>query len=580
MIYTLRRILHRRLLSRTFPISVSKMAKSKFEYVKSFETEDKLDPRHWIVVALQCQNYDRLSEEHGFEHPNDLRFIHLMEASAKSVMEDFKELVLGYGFAGEFSFVFPKNTTLYKRRGPKLLTNLCSLMASSLVHKWTNYLGSVSLRFSPVIEGTIHLLPDDQVLRDYMTQRQLACHYNNLYNTVFWALVLKVGLSPEDATNTLKGTNEGEQNEILFSKCKMNYNNENDVFKKGSIVLRTWKQTPVTAPDGLVNIRNQSCIVNTYTDFSKDNFWKEIFILEQPTKTNAKTNYLKAFEKKEKLLPHTWIVVRIDGKGFHKFSERHNFVKPNDNRSIELMNRAALEIMQQFPDVILSYGQSDEYSFVIDRYSKMMERNGNKIMSSIVSLFAAMYVYNWHSVFGNVILEYSPAFDARVVLYPNNSCLRDYLSWRQADCHINNMYNTCFWMLVQNGKYSRQEAEERLRGTFSKDKRAILLDEFKQEYDLEDSLYRKGTIMFRQEFARDTTSDHLATNNTRHTSADGNMRISSQASSDEVERVNSISDIGSVSRDHIDIIGDQFWTERPWILGTERCTKTVDDLDN
>lgn len=29
--------------------------------------------------------------------------------------------------------------------------------------------------------------------------------------------------------------------------------------------------------------------------------------------------YVKLYEKEDKLLPDTWIVVRIDGKGFHKY---------------------------------------------------------------------------------------------------------------------------------------------------------------------------------------------------------------------------------------------------------------------
>lgn len=36
-------------------------------------------------------------------------------------------------------------------------------------------------------------------------------------------------------------------------------------------------------------------------------------------------------------------------------------------------------------------------------------------------------------------MEMIPSFDARTVLYPNDQSLRDYLSWRQADCHINNL---------------------------------------------------------------------------------------------------------------------------------------------
>ena len=36
----------------------------------------------------------------------------------------------------------------------------------------------------------------------------------------------------------MQGTIASEKNEILFSEFKMNYNNEADMFKKGSIIYR------------------------------------------------------------------------------------------------------------------------------------------------------------------------------------------------------------------------------------------------------------------------------------------------------------------------------------------------------
>jgi tRNA(His) guanylyltransferase len=39
---------------------------------------------------------------------------------------------------------------------------------------------------------------------------------------------------------------------------------------------------------------------------------------------------------------------------------------------------------------------------------------------------------------GDQPLLYTPVFDGRAVCYPNFAVLRDYLSWRQADTHINN----------------------------------------------------------------------------------------------------------------------------------------------
>ena len=44
-----------------------------------------------------------------------------------------------------------------------------------------------------------------------------------------------------------------------------------------------------------------------------------------------------------------------------RFSDSHEFEKPNDANALNLMNRCAKEVMQEFQDLILAYGQSDEY---------------------------------------------------------------------------------------------------------------------------------------------------------------------------------------------------------------------------
>lgn len=46
-----------------------------------------------------------------------------------------------------------------------------------------------------------------------------------------------------------------------------------------------------------------------------------------PKMSKSKFEYVKKYEADDRLLPNSWIVIRIDGKGFHKFSEQHNFVK-------------------------------------------------------------------------------------------------------------------------------------------------------------------------------------------------------------------------------------------------------------
>ncbi len=94
-------------------------------------------------------------------------------------------------------------------------------------------------------------------------------------------------------------------------------------------------------------------------------------------------------------------------------------------------------------------------------------------------------------------MKFPPSFDGRVILYPTLENLKDYFSWRQVDCHINNLYNTTFWALVMMGKLTKEEAHNKLKGTFSKDKNEILFKDFNINYNYIESVYKKGTIIFR-----------------------------------------------------------------------------------
>lgn len=100
----------------------------------------------------------------------------------------------------------------------------------------------------------------------------------------------------------------------------------------------------------------------------------------------------------------------------------------------------------------------------------------SKLMSNVNSLFASAYVYYWPRFFKNRELHYPPSFDARVVLYPTDKNLRDYLAWRQADVHINNLYNTCFWSLVLKKHLTPQQVIERLDMALQKYNKWMLID--------------------------------------------------------------------------------------------------------
>lgn len=70
----------------------------------------------------------------------------------------------------------------------------------------------------------------------------------------------------------------------------------------------------------------------------------------------SKYEYVKKFESSDAILPNSYIVVRIDGKGFTKFTDAHKYAKPNDINGISLMNRCAEKVMETFNEIWLAYG--------------------------------------------------------------------------------------------------------------------------------------------------------------------------------------------------------------------------------
>ncbi|XP_047411772.1 probable tRNA(His) guanylyltransferase isoform X1 [Sciurus carolinensis] len=264
----------------------------------------------------------------------------------------------------------------------------------------------------------------------------------------------------------------------------------------------------------------------------------------------SKFEYVRDFEADDTCLPHCWVVVRLDGRNFHRFAEKHNFAKPNDSRALHLMNKCAQTVMEELEDIVIAYGQSDEYSFVFRRKSNWFKRrasthwpyHGIELISYIFFSCSTQRALHLQP------LLYPPGFDGRVVVYPSNQTLKDYLSWRQADCHINNLYNTVFWALIQQSGLTPVQAQERLQGTLAADKNEILFSEFNTNYNNEPLMYRKGTVLIWQKVDEVTTKEVKLP-----AEMEGKKMAVTRIRTKPVPL-------------HCDIIGDAFWKEHPEIL--------------
>ncbi|KAG5300607.1 tRNA guanylyltransferase [Histoplasma ohiense] len=285
---------------------------------------------------------------------------------------------------------------------------------------------------------------------------------------------------------------------------------------------------------------------------------------------NSKYEYVKTFEQDDSLLPNTWIVVRIDGRGFHRFSDRYKFQKPNDERALNLMNAAACSVMRDLPDLIIAYGVSDEYSFVFHRSCQLFERRCSKLVTTIVSTFTAHYIYNWSSFFPSMKLEpgFLPSFDGRAVQYPSVKNLRDYMSWRQADCHINNLYNTTFWNMILQGGMSNTEAEKALQGTVSGDKNEILFSRFGINYNNEPEMFKKGSVIFRN-YEIQPQIEKMSGGSKEVEYEVGEEGPPAKMTKSQIARMRKIQKKATIAVMHLDIIKDDFWDKRPWILSNK-----------
>lgn len=263
---------------------------------------------------------------------------------------------------------------------------------------------------------------------------------------------------------------------------------------------------------------------------------------------NSKYEYVKAFERENHLLPDCYILVRVDGKGFHKFSQEYEFDKPNDLRALRVMNETAQRLVEAFPDIMMAYGDLDEYSFLLRKECVLYERREMKLITLFASMMSANYLMEWNKEFPEKpILQHKlPVFDARAVVYPLLQHVRDYFSWRQVDCHINNLYNTVFWALVLKGNMTPKEAENRLIGTVASDKNEILYSQFNINYNNEPEIFKKGTIILREFQETDRPPQEL--------------------SKKQLDKEKKKRGKAHIAIYHTDLIQDQFWDSRPWLL--------------
>ncbi|MEP0857327.1 tRNA(His) guanylyltransferase Thg1 family protein [Trichocoleus sp. DQ-U1] len=146
-----------------------------------------------------------------------------------------------------------------------------------------------------------------------------------------------------------------------------------------------------------------------------------------------------------RLLPGCWVVIRLDGRGFSRFTEAR-FEKPFDHQFHKLMVQTTKALLEELHG-IYAYTESDEISVLFRPDWDFFDRSLEKIVSISASIASATFSHAAQTIVN---------FDSRVWLAPNKSQVVDYFSWRQADATRCALNGWCYWTLRKAGKSAAQ----------------------------------------------------------------------------------------------------------------------------
>lgn len=151
---------------------------------------------------------------------------------------------------------------------------------------------------------------------------------------------------------------------------------------------------------------------------------------------------MKMLEKVEagrKFIPLLPICIRLDGRGFSKFTK--NFERPYDIGMSDLMKATTMYLVEE-TNAVMGYTQSDEISLILysDNYKSSVFFDGKiqKIISTL-SAMTSVYFNRFMSLYIPDAPDTLPTFDCRAWNVPTKTEASNTLLWREQDAAKNSV---------------------------------------------------------------------------------------------------------------------------------------------
>lgn len=162
----------------------------------------------------------------------------------------------------------------------------------------------------------------------------------------------------------------------------------------------------------------------------------------------------EGIEAKRKLNPYTPIIIRVDGKGFSKFTK--GFVKPFDPRLSGAMNATCKTLVEE-TGAIIGYVQSDEITLVLkpieEGQSAFLGARTSKLDSLSASLATSAFIRSLSRVMPlDAFIDKLPRFDGRSWNVPDRAEATNAVLWRVHDARKNGISCAYRWTVGHNKK--------------------------------------------------------------------------------------------------------------------------------
>ncbi len=161
---------------------------------------------------------------------------------------------------------------------------------------------------------------------------------------------------------------------------------------------------------------------------------------------------------------NVWTVLRLDGRGFSKFTESH-FEKPFDTKFHDLMTQTSVALMEEL-QALYSYTESDEISVLLPYSWRLFDREVEKIVSLSASIASAKFSLS----FGGLA-----HFDSRIWFASQKQDVIDYFRWRQSDAARCSLNGWAYWTLRKSGQ-TKQQATRILNKATRSEKNELLFE--------------------------------------------------------------------------------------------------------